>query len=167
MTHLVGNDIVQSSVCFHVRQVGRVERHLSFSWKKSGGSGRTRPQYARTRLTQDGADSVDRGSLRKDHEIVDEIAVIVEDIGQIADNGPGPTIRRRLKGSFLTLGQATQETNLNRVARNGCSPSGHPGRWYFDTFARTISFNSHGTPLSKATLPHQELRVEQSKSDLG
>jgi len=81
MSHLVGDDIIEGSIGLHIREVIGVEGHLPFGGEKCGGSGIRGPQDAWTCLTEDATDPIDRGPLRKDDQIVYELAVVIQNIG--------------------------------------------------------------------------------------
>ena len=119
MTHLVGDDILQRAVGFHLSQVGGVERHDAFGRKERVHPGGGRSQVRRAGLTEDAAGAVDRHTLGQDQQVVDHFPVD-DDTRYVADDHLGPPVSGGLERILLSSGQAAEKPHFNLERRLDC-----------------------------------------------
>src|SRR5215470_4325211 len=70
VSHFVGDNVIESSIRFHISEITRIERHFSFRWQERSGSRVRRSQKGRTCLPKNVPDSIYVSSLGEDQHVV-------------------------------------------------------------------------------------------------
>src|SRR5262249_44399411 len=70
VSHLVGDNVIESSIRFHISEITRIECHFSFCWQERSGPRVRRSQKGRTCLPKNVPDSIYVSSLGEDQHVV-------------------------------------------------------------------------------------------------